>query len=393
MSSSDEEEDDAYYDLAQPTVTTSRSAASTIILNRLDDLEFSLTGCDYDHTERDRRRAVAKLTDAAARNPLPPVWRAAKRLLTPKDLRYLLKGVLPKSLTPKELGSIVLALAPDGRVDSRDFAVFYGELGAIEQCRRNIGIKTRGMSSSLLKEPSRRVKRMSATPDKKWSPDTSKVPEKGTRAFYEWKARQKTRLKLREEKFFGGKRRFWGAAGQRPPTTMTPGGEASMDRRARVLRSAFLKLLAAALDYDRVGEGAKGLDVLSAPMPCDEAARLLFDLFRVHIDDHEAVALSLAFPSSVAEDAVDCAALRDYFLTLARHGLARATQEDSSEPEVMAFDDESASFQPQSPGQALDEETASRSLASLAEPEVMAFDDDESEVMTTEGGAELLSLA
>ena len=64
-----------------------------------------------------------------------------------------------------------------------------------------------------------------------------------------------------------------------------------------------------------------------APMPCDEAARLLFDLFRVHIDDHEAVALSLAFPSSVAEDAVDCAALRDYFLTLARHGLARATQE------------------------------------------------------------------
>ena len=57
----------------------------------------------------------------------------------------------------------------------------------------------------------------------------------------------------------------------------------------------------------------------------------------------------------------------------------------------MAFDDESASFQPQSPGQALDEETASRSLASLAEPEVMAFDDDESEVMTTEGGAELLS--
>ena len=34
-----------------------------------------------------------------------------------------------------------------------------------------------------------------------------------------------------------------------------------------------------------------------------------------------------------------------------------------------------------------------RSLASLAEPEVMAFDDDESEVMTTEGGAELLSLA
>ena len=116
--SEDEEEDDAYYDLAQPTVTTSRSAASTIILNRLDDLEFSLTGCDYDHTERDRRRAVAKLTDAAARNPLPPVWRAAKRLLTPKDLRYLLKGVLPKALTPKELGSIVLALAPDGRVDS-----------------------------------------------------------------------------------------------------------------------------------------------------------------------------------------------------------------------------------------------------------------------------------
>jgi hypothetical protein len=220
------------------------------------------------------------------------------------------------------------------------------------------------------------------------------VPEKGTRAFYEWKARQKTRLKMREEKFFGGKRRFWGAAGQRPPTTMTPSGEASLDRRARVLRSAFLKLLAAALDYDRVGEGAKGLDVLSAPMPCDEAARLLFDLFRVHIDDHEAVALSLAFPSSVAEDAVDCVALRDYFLTLARHGLARATQEDlSEEPEVMAFDDESASFQPQSPGQALDEETASRSLASLAEPEVMAFDDDESEVMTTEGGAELLSLA
>ena len=68
-SSEEEEEDDAYYDLAQPTVTTSRSAASTIILNRLDDLEFSLTGCDYDHTERDRRRAVAKLTDAAARNP------------------------------------------------------------------------------------------------------------------------------------------------------------------------------------------------------------------------------------------------------------------------------------------------------------------------------------
>ena len=32
----------------------------------------------------------------------------------------------------------------------------------------------------------------------------------------------------------------------------------------------------------------------------------------------------------------------------------------------MAFDDESMSFQPQSPGQALDEETASRSLASLA---------------------------
>ena len=390
MSSSEEEEED-YYDLAQPTVTTSRSAASTIILNRLDDLEFSLTGCDYDHTERDRRRAVAKLTDAAARNPLPPVWRAAKRLLSPKDLRYLLKGVLPKALTPKELGSIVLALAPDGRVDSRDFAVFYGELGAIEQCRRNIGIKQRGMSSSLLKEPSRRVKRMS--PDKKWSPDTTKVPEKGTRAFYEWKARQKTRLKMREEKFFGGKRRFWGAAGQRPPTTMTPSGEASLDRRARVLRSAFLKLLAAALDYDRVGEGAKGLDVLSAPMPCDEAARLLFDLFRVHIDDHEAVALSLAFPSSVAEDAVDCASLRDYFLTLARHGLARAKEEDMSEPEVMAFDDESASFQPQSPGQALDEETASRSLASLAEPEVMAFDDDESEVMTTEGGAELLSLA
>jgi len=59
---------------------------------------------------------------------------------------------------------------------------------------------------------------------------------------------------------------------------------------------------------------------------------------------------------------------------------------------VMAFDDESASFQPQSPGQALDEETASRSLASLAEQEVMAFD-DESEVMTVEGGAELLSLA
>ena len=166
-----------------------------------------------------------------------------------------------------------------------------------------------------------------------------------------------------------------------------------MDRRARVLRSAFLKLLAAALDYDRVGEGAKGLDVLGAPMPCDEAARLLFDLFRVHIDDHEAVALSLAFPSSVAEDAVDCAALRDYFLTLARHGLARSSREDlSEEPEVMAFDDESASFQPQSPGQALDEETASRSLASLAEPEVMAFD-DESEVMTVEGGAELLSLA
>ena len=389
--SEEEEDDDAYYDLAQPTVTTSRSAASTIILNRLDDLEFSLTGCDYDHTERDRRRAVAKLTDAAARNPLPPVWRAAKRLLSPKDLRYLLKGVLPKSLTPKELGSIVLALAPDGRVDSRDFAVFYSELGAIEQCRRNIGIKQRGMSSSLLKEPSRRVKRMSDTPDKKWSPSHS-VPEKGTRAYYEWKARQKTRLKMREEKFFGGKRRFWGAAGQRPPTTMTPSGEASLDRRARVLRSAFLKLLAAALDYDRVGEGAKGLDVLSAPMPCDEAARLLFDLFRVHIDDHEAVALSLAFPSSVAEDAVDCAALRDYFLTLARHGLARASPEDLSEPEVMAFDDESASFQPQSPGQALDEETASRSLASLAEPEVMAFD-DESEVMTVEGGAELLSLA
>ena len=386
--SSSEEEDDAYYDLAQPTVTTSRSAASTIILNRLDDLEFSLTGCDYDHTERDRRRAVAKLTDAAARNPLPPVWRAAKRLLSPKDLRYLLKGVLPKSLTPKELGSIVLALAPDGRVDSRDFAVFYGELGAIEQARRNIGIKERGMSSSLLKERSRR-----ASPDKKWSPDTSKLPEKGTRAYYEWRARQKTRLKMREEKFFGGKRRFWGAAGQRPPTTMgTPGTEASMDRRARCLRSAFLKLLAAALDYDRVGEGAKGLDVLGAPMPCDEAARLLFDLFRVHIDDHEAVALSLAFPSSVAEDAVDCAALRDYFLTLARHGLARSTQEDLSEdPEVMAFEDESYD-QVQSPGQALDEETASRSLASLAEPEVMAFD-DESEVMTVEGGAELLSLA
>ena len=40
MSASEDEEDDAY-DLAQPTVTTSRSAASTIILNRLDDLEFS----------------------------------------------------------------------------------------------------------------------------------------------------------------------------------------------------------------------------------------------------------------------------------------------------------------------------------------------------------------
>ena len=85
----------------------------------------------------------------------------------------------------------------------------FTEFGAIEQCRRNIGIKTRGMSSSLLKEPSRRVKRMSDTPDKKWSPSHS-VPEKGTRAFYEWKARQKTRLKMREEKFFGGKRRFWG---------------------------------------------------------------------------------------------------------------------------------------------------------------------------------------
>ena len=54
-----------------------------------------------------------------------------------------------------------------------------------------------------------------------------------------------------------------------------------------------------------------------------------------------------------------------------------------SEPEVMAFDDESASFQPQSPGQALDEETASRSLASLAEPEVVLL--MMIPVMTTEG--------
>ena len=68
-------------------------------------------------------------------------------------------------------------------------------------------------------------------------------------------------------------------------------------------------------------------------------------------------ALSLAFPSSVAEDAVDCAALARLLPSAAR--LARATQEDlSEEPEVMAFDDESMSFQPQSPGQALDEETA-----------------------------------
>ena len=68
--SEEEEEDDAYYDLAQPTVTTSRSAASTIILNRLDDLEFSLTGCDYDHTERDRRRAVALLSATATMTDL-----------------------------------------------------------------------------------------------------------------------------------------------------------------------------------------------------------------------------------------------------------------------------------------------------------------------------------
>ena len=62
---------------------------------------------------------------------------------------------------------------------------------------------------------------------------------------------------MREEKFFGGKRRFWGCwrgNGRRRPWHS---GEASLDRRARVLQSAFLKLLAAALDYDRVGEGAE----------------------------------------------------------------------------------------------------------------------------------------
>ena len=166
---------------------------------------------------------------------------------------------------------------------------------------------------------------MSDTTDKTWSPSHS-VPEKGMRAFYEWKARQKTRLKMREEKFFGGKRRFWGAAGATTADDDDPWGGVD-GRRARVLRSAFLKLLAAALDYDRVGEGAKGLDVLSAPMPCDEAARLLFDLFRVHIDDHEAVTHHSPFRRPSPRTPVDCAALRDCFLALARHGLARAKEE------------------------------------------------------------------
>ena len=367
---SDSDEDEAYYDLAQPSAAPTLSAASTIVLNQLDDLEFRLTGCDLEHTARDRRRAVAKLTDAAVKHHLPPVWRAAKRLLSPKDVRYLLTDVLPKPLLPKELGSVVQALAPDGAVDSRDFAVFYGELGAIERARRELGVKGRGVSATLRPRIKRERRR----------PEVVAVPQKGTRAFYEAKVRHKTREKQREERFFGGKARFWGAHA-RPPTMARP-RTANIDTQARALRSAFLKLLAAALDYDRVGEGTRGLDVLGAPMPKESAARLLFDLFHIHIDDAEAAALVLAFPSPVRDDAVDCAALRRYFLKLARDGLAGAADDELSEPEMLALDDEPDPPEGRrgSPGLlTLDEESEPGDLDE--KPEVMAFGDDGAEVL------------
>ena len=202
-----------------PTVTTSRSAASTIILNRLDDFALLHTGCDYDHTARiGEGRSPSSRTRPLAIRCHRSGKAGEKAVVTEGPAVSAQRGVT-ESFNTKGAGYCLGAGA--GRARRLASApCFTGNWAP-----SNVSKKHRHQDEGHVElAPERAFPTGQAhVPGQEVVPLLS-VPEKGTRAFYEWKARQKTRLKMREEKFFGGKRRFWGAAGQRPPTTMTPVG-------------------------------------------------------------------------------------------------------------------------------------------------------------------------
>ena len=106
------------------------SAESAMLLNRVDELEWAISGVSFDHTVWDRRRALAKLASLSLRKPLPHVWRAARKPLDAPSFKALLsKHLAPERLAPKEYGALLELFGSDRVVDSSDFAVFYKELG------------------------------------------------------------------------------------------------------------------------------------------------------------------------------------------------------------------------------------------------------------------------
>ena len=77
---------------------------------------------------------------------------------------------------------------------------------------------------------------------------------------------------------------------------------------------------ASATQYDRLSLGRRGLKPMQQHLPRHVMSRLLFELFHVHLTHEEERALGNRF-SSRSGDFVDCNALQDQFLQLARDGL------------------------------------------------------------------------
>ena len=82
------------------------SAASSVLLDQVAQLEWAITGVSAEFGPWDRRRAVDKLRQAAVHKPLPHVWRAAKRSLDARVFKELLsRHLAPARISPKECGA------------------------------------------------------------------------------------------------------------------------------------------------------------------------------------------------------------------------------------------------------------------------------------------------
>lgn len=316
---------------------SSLTSESSIILEDIDRLEISVTTVNFSYSRLERQRALQKLSAAAMQTRLPIRWRMRRHELTPKQFKACLcRQLAPLKLSSKEIGAIIDLFGSRNRnVDTRDFSIFFTELGFIERSRRNIGrakrmacplIKKKFSQHRILPHLARKKKRtpsanssehdnMSSGGGISSHPRGPSVPgrkETGVRL------RRRSSLSiLRTQEIYGDSSTLLGWTLNKPPIHSVSDFQAEKDS----LRTALVKLCAAASLDDGISRGNhSAMSATCCDLPIRTVKEHIAELYGARLSQNEVSAICKKFACPRKANFVDCRFLHDQYLMMARYG-------------------------------------------------------------------------